>query len=140
VEDTLHGRAVQKYAPELFDRYQRDADFHAYVNLMLRNADDLAIGDYYQGIADAHKAGIVYYRDSLRKLENAEVLEKGMGIPDQEQRHPELIPVVQTVAVASGKEEDAQLAKARANSRVILDHYYRLEFGIIKQKATAESK
>ena len=139
-EDTLHGQSVQQYAPDLFDRYQRDSDFHNYVNIMLGYADDLATGDYYQGIADAHKAGIVGYHDRLKKLEEVGILAPGMGIPEQEQRHPGLIPVVEDAETASYKEGQAQLAKARANGGKILDLYYRLEFDIIKRKAAAESK
>ena len=139
-DEKFHSEAVQKYAPEVFERYRQDEAFHHYVDVILLSADFDSKLDYYQGIANAHKAAILASRDGLRKLEDAGELERGMGIPDQEQRHPAVIPKVQAVYVAATNEEDAEVARARTNAGSIIDGHYRSEFDHIQQRAVAESK
>jgi hypothetical protein len=131
----LNTSAVKQFAPELLGRYSTDSAFRQSVDVRLQHATEDAALDYYQGLADVHKATILAYRVELDKLAAAGKLDERVSLEDQYQLHPERRQIVQEAwDRASGNEETA-LAKAQADGSSKLDKQYQFVFQLIRKDA-----
>lgn len=134
-ESELDRQIVQQYAPQLLGRFEQDKQFHADTVLRIKVATEQARLEYYQQIADAHKTALLRYRAEIQTLEDKGVLEKGMGLEDQVQRHPERREIIDATYKRVHADEDVAVDKAKASGSVILDKEYRTLFAIVVEQA-----
>jgi len=137
-ERLLNTSAVKNYAPELLDRYNRDAAFRANLDQRLESANGHISLDYYQGLADAHKAAILEYQAELKKLADASKLELLTPLEDQYRMHPERRALVTEVWQRVSADEQAAEAKARTDGLNKLDREYKFVFQLVRGQAAQQ--
>jgi hypothetical protein len=128
----LSASAVQQYAPELFTRYNSDATFRRSINQRLQFTDESVALDYYQWLADAHKAAIVSFQAELEKLAAAGKLDRLTPFEDQYRLHPERLQLVRNAQIRVKASEQAALAEAQVNANSRLDKEYQFVFQLIR--------
>lgn len=133
----LDTAAVKDYAPELLDRYKRDTAFRANLDQRLQSTDQFVALDYYQGIANAHKAAILEYQAELEKLVAAGKIEKYTPLEDQYRMHPERRAVVAEAWQRVSVEEQAAEDRARADGQNKLDKEYQFVFQLVRGQVRA---
>jgi hypothetical protein len=134
-ERLLNTSAVKDYAPDLLDRYNSDAAFRANVDQRLESANGHISLDYYQGIADAHKAAILEYQAELKKLADANKLDLLTPLDDQYRMHPERRALVAAVWRRVSADEQAAEDKARSDGQSKLDKEYKFVFQLVRGQA-----
>ena len=132
----LNASAVSVYAPELLVRYRSDAVFRRSVDERLRYTNEHVALDYYQGLAEAHKAAILAFQAELEKLAAVGKIDKLVPLEEQYKSHPERRQIVQAIQNRVSSEEQAAVTKAQAESRGKLDKEYQGVFGLIRAGAT----
>jgi hypothetical protein len=130
--------AVKEYAPELLGRYKTDPAFLANLDQRLQSADQYVALDYYQGIANAHKAAIVEYQAELEKLAAAGKIEKYTPLEEQYRLHPERRALVTAVWQRVSADEQAAEDKARADGLNKLDKQYQFVFQLVRGQAAQQ--
>jgi hypothetical protein len=128
----LDADAVKDYAPELLPRYHSDPAFRANVDARLESADQYVALDYYQGLANAHKAAILEYQAELEKLAAAGKIDKLTPLEDQFREHPERRAIVQAVRDRVNADEQAAEEKARAEGLDKLHKQYQFVFQLVR--------
>ena len=131
----LNSAAFKQYAPELLDRYNSDPAFRQSVDLRLQHTNEHLALDYYQGLADAHKAAILEYQAELEKFAASGKIEKLTPLEDQLSLYPERRVIVQAVQNRVAADEQAALAKAQAAGAATLDKEYKFVFQLIRADA-----
>jgi len=137
-ERLLNTSAVKNYAPELLDRYKSDAAFRANVDQRLESANGHISINYYQGLADAHKASILEYQAELKKLADASKLDLLTPLEDQYRLHPERRALVTAVWQRVSADEQAAEDKARADGQSKLDREYKFVFQLVRGQAAQQ--
>jgi len=138
VQSMLNRSAVQQYAPELVDRYNSDAAFRQSVDQRLESTDEHVALDYYEGLAEAHKAAILEFQADLNKLVAAGSLDKLTPLEDQYRLHPERRPIVEAAWNRASADEQAALSKAQAAGGAAVDKEYQFAFQLIRGGAAQQ--
>ncbi len=131
----LNASAVQQYAPELLARYNSDAAFRRSVNQRLQFTDESVALDYYQWLANAHKAAIGAFQAGLEKLAAAGKLDRLTPLEDQYRQHPERLQLVREVQIRVKASEQAAVAEAQADANSRLDKEYQFAFQLIRRES-----
>jgi hypothetical protein len=134
----LNASAVKQYAPELLARYKRDTAFRQNVDQRLRYAAEDAALEYYQGLADAHKAAITAFQTSLENLAAAGALDKLVPLEEQYRLHPDRRQIVQSAWDRVSAKEQTALAAAQADGSSKLDQKYQFVFQLIRGEAAQQ--
>jgi hypothetical protein len=129
--------SVKQFAPDLLGRYSTDSAFRQSVDVRLQHATEDGALDYYQGLADVHKATILAFHVELDKLAAAGKLDERVSLEDQYQLHPERRQIVQAAWDRASANEETALAKAQADGSGKLDKQYQFVFQLIR-KDTAQ--
>ena len=132
---TLNVISVKQFAPELLGRYSTDSTFRQSVDVRLRHATEDVALDYYQGLADVHKATILAFHVELDKLAAAGKLDERVSLEDQYRLHPERRQIVQAAWDRASANEESTLAKAQADGSGKLDKQYQFVFQLICKDA-----
>jgi hypothetical protein len=101
----------------------------------LRHATEDVALDYYQGLADVHKATILAFHVELDKLAAAGKLDERVSLEDQYRLHPERRQIVQAAWDRASANEESTLAKAQADGSGKLDKQYQFVFQLICKDA-----
>lgn len=135
VGDELNRGVIQQYAPDLLGRFKADAAFHTDMVVRLNMAAQLAAIDYYQGLADGHKAAILTYQRGIEELQKKDVLSIGVPLEEQFITHPERQGMVQAIRDRAAAVETQSVQQAEATGHRRLDEEYRRVFDIVRAEA-----
>ncbi len=128
----LNASAVQQYAPELLARYNSDPAFRQRIDERLARANDVVALEYYQAIADAHKAAIQLYQEELEKLMDSGKLDRSKSLEDQFERHPDRRQLVQDARERVDVSEEAALFNAQSQLSGQMSKEYQCAFQLIR--------
>jgi hypothetical protein len=128
----LNTSAVKQYSPEVLGRYNTDTAFRQNVDLRLQYAAEHVALDYYQCLAEAHKAAILAFHAELENLAAAGKLDERVSLEDQYRLHPERRQIVQSAWARVSAGEQTALAKAQADGSSKLDKEYQFVFQLIR--------
>jgi hypothetical protein len=128
----LNTSVVKEYAPELLGRYRTDTAFRQNVDLRLQYATEHVALDYYQGLADAHKAAVLAFHAELEKLAAAGKIDKLVPLESQYLLHPERRQIVQSAWERVSAAEQTALDKAQEKGSGRLDKQYQFVFQLVR--------
>jgi len=131
----LNELTVKEYAPDLLDRYNADAAFRENVDLRLQATELLVALDYYQRLADAHKAALLAYESEWEKLAAAGTLDRLVSLGEQARLYPERRQIVLSLWNRIEVEEQNALTKAKAEGLSQLRREYQVFFQLIRSEA-----
>ncbi len=131
----LHERQrelVQKFAPDLLDRYDTDASFRGHVDDRLNNSARDAALAYYSAEAEAHKEAVLQYQAEMHRLEREGRLDHLVPLEEQYAQHPDRRQLVESVRQSVLKNEKAAVQKAHTDVTGWLQKQYRSDFELMR--------